>query len=672
MEIIARQIPTRRSRDRAPASAAVTILLAISLGLAVGYLDLMIMFVKKYCWNELKTLGSGRDSAWSVPLGHVILLVVPGVIVAAVNRLRPRPISLRAETWLFVTLGLWFALLRMPLYGVSTLLLAAGLARPISGALVGRNQISRVKPSTCAALVVPLVALAALSTGGQLAREQRASARLPAPPPAARNVLLIVWDTVRAANLSAFGYLRDTTPNLGRWSWQGVRFGMALAPAPWTFPSHSCFFTGQWPFKLNSQWTYTLDAPDPTLAEYLASRGYETAGFSANTACVSYENGLDRGFTHFEDYPLTPWSFVGRTVPGNWLLKNLISRNEFHEHKWLRFQSRDARSINQAFFDWLEKRRQNRPFFAFLNYFDAHEPYVPPPNFAGRFGIRPGSVRDYHFLLDYGEPGFKRIAVRDAMMARDCYDDCIAYLDDQLGRLLNQLQHDGLLENTLVILTSDHGESFGAHGSFLHPTSVYLDELAVPLVILFPGAPARRFVSEPISLRDLPATVVDLLGLSLGSPFPGRSLASYWSGEPVSATKAPTPALSEYTTPTAMQRQDQQSFNRRGVQMSIVDFGRHYMRDGLGTEQLYDLRRDPLESVNLMTSEEGTQLAQLFRRKLLDALTANPGSIEAENAYLKPFRQWLRSDVEKKPAAIAPVFIPDRHSDGRPELLSGQ
>ena len=149
-------------------------------------------------------------------------------------------------------------------------------------------------------------------------------AGLPPPPPGARNVVLIVWDTVRAYNLSLYGYPRDTTPNLARWARKGVRYNLALAPAPWTYPSHSCFFTGQWPFKLNSQWKFTLDAPDPTLAEYLASRGYQTAGFAANTNCCNYETGLDRGFAHFEDYPLTPRSLLGRTVPGKWILKNIL------------------------------------------------------------------------------------------------------------------------------------------------------------------------------------------------------------------------------------------------------------------------------------------------------------------------------------------------------------
>ena len=208
-------------------------------------------------------------------------------------------------------------------------------------------------------------------------------AGLPPPPPGARNVVLIVWDTVRAYNLSAYGYPRNTTPNLARWARKGVRYNLALAPAPWTYPSHSCFFTGQWPFQLNSQWKFTLDTPDPTLAEYLASRGYQTAGFAANTNCCSYETGLARGFAHFEDYPLTPRSLLGRTVPGNWILMNILYRGDYHDMKWIGLQSRGAHGINDAFLDWLRRRRPDRPFFAFLNYFDAHEPYVPPPGYAG-------------------------------------------------------------------------------------------------------------------------------------------------------------------------------------------------------------------------------------------------------------------------------------------------
>ena len=137
-------------------------------------------------------------------------------------------------------------------------------------------------------------------------------------------------------------------------------------------------------------------------------------------------------------------------------------------------------------------------------------------------------------------------------MARDCYDACIAYLDEQLGRLLGELGRRGLLAETDVIITSDHGEAFGDHGIMGHSYSVNLDEIGVPLVILSPGAPPGQVLS-PVSLRDLPATVVDRLGLAEGSPFPGRSLAAYWR-----SSRGPMPE--EITTPAFSEQS-----SRRGV-----------------------------------------------------------------------------------------------------------
>ena len=397
---------------------------------------------------------------------------------------------------------------------------------------------------------------------------------------------------------------------------------------------------------------HVLDAPSPTLAEYLASRGYQTAGFAANTHYASRESGLDRGFTHYDDYPLTPLSLLGRTVPGAWILANIINRGDFYAEKWIRLQSRDARGINNDFLGWLRRRRQDRPFFAFLNYFDAHDPYVPAPDFVGRFGKAPKTPRDYRLLMDYAQNRSK-LTLPDVVMARDSYDDCIASLDDQLGRLLDELQAQGLLDRTVVIITSDHGEGFGYHGVFGHGGSLFLDEIAVPLVILGPTVPAGRVVADAVSLRDVPATVTDLLGFSGGLPFPGQSLAASWRSAPEIAMAALlrstpgrspspiSPAFSELAQETAFKPQSGEC--RRGVQMSLVAWGRHYVRDGMGTELLFDLLRDPFETNNLMKSAEGDQIAGPFRKMLLKLLTDNPGSIEIENAYLNVYRQRLKT-----------------------------
>lgn len=343
------------------------VLLAISLGLAGGYLEVLIIVLKKRFWNDVAIFGIGSDFPWSVPVGHAILLTIPAVILAAASRLRPRPLSLRAGSWLFATLAIWAALLRMPLYGVASLFLAAGMGKLISGVVAVHCGRPRQVRYTLAGLLGLLLILTAYSSGLKALRRDRGPVGSPAPPSNARNVLMIVWDTVRADHLSLHGYPRDTTPNLARWAQKGVRYDLALAPAPWTYPSHSCFLTGHWPFKLESRGAYALDVGIATLAEYLASRGYQTAGFSANTVFCSYETGLDRGFTDFDDYPLTLRSFLGRTAAGNWMLKNILSRGDYYESKWLRFQSRNAEGINSAFLNWLRRRAANRPFFAFLN-----------------------------------------------------------------------------------------------------------------------------------------------------------------------------------------------------------------------------------------------------------------------------------------------------------------
>jgi arylsulfatase A-like enzyme len=653
MDTNPREPGTRPEPGRIHLSPMGTILMAIALGLCGGYLDLIIIVFKKYYINELKYFWNGTDFPWSVPFVHAVMLATAGVLTVVVNWVRPgRPMTVRAGAWLFAALAIWLALLRLPLYGVCSLLLGAGLARAVSAAVVWCRRHHRY---ALAGILGLLIVLGALSSGRQAVRKNRAVSNLPPPPVGARNVVLIVWDTVRAPSLSLYGYERDTTPNLKRWAQQGVRYAMALVTAPWTYPSHSSFFTGQWPFKLDSQWKSSLEATYPTVAEYLASRGYETIAFVANTRGCSYETGLDRGFAQYEDYPLTPRFLLGRTIAGSWILKNVLDRGDFYKSKWIDLQSRDARGINGAFLEWLGRGRQDRPFFAFLNYFDAHSPYVPQANYAGRFGMRPELPTDYELLFDIPRLGMSKDWRRNLMMSRDRYDDCIASLDDQLGRLLESLRGQGLLDNTVVIITSDHGESFGDHRVLGHGAALYLDQTAVPLVILSPDAPAGRTVTKPVSLRDLPATIVDQLGLSAGSPFPGQSLAAFWSTPSGQVPSQITPALSEMAQALAFRPEQRGKPTRGLVQMSLVSPGWHYIRDVVGPEQLYDLIRDSSELHNLVATPEADPVLDVFRRALVDVLTKDVGSTEVENLYLERYRRLLQSEVQTNTQPLVPM-----------------
>ena len=621
------------------------IALAIACGLAGGYLDVAIIIVKKFFWNERRNFQTAADFPWTVPVAHVALLALPSIVLAFVCLARPRPISLRGTAWLFSGFAMWMALLRLPLYGVSTLLLAVGLGRPISEWIASLYRRPKRAVAAFSGMVAILLVLAALSSSWLAVRDEHTRTVLPAAPPNPRNVLLIVWDTVRANHLSVYGYDRETTPYLKQWAQRGIRFDLALAPAPWTFPSHGTFFTGLWPFQLNTQWKFPLDPRYPTLAEYLASRGYTTAGFVGNTVCCSYETGLDRGFAHFEDYPLSPWSLVGRTIPGRWLLATALSYTDLYAKKWVDLESRGAVAIDDAFLAWLDRRQPGRPFFAFINHFDAHQPYIAPAGYDGRFGIRPGNSRDYEFLTTFAGSNQQKLRLRDVDMARDCYDNCIAFLDAELGRLLHELEARKLLETTDVIIMSDHGEEFAEHGVVGHNGGVMLNEVGVPLVILSPRAIPGRVVNTPVSLRDLPATVVDLLGLSEGSPFPGRSLAPYWRPDQGSVPVATSPAFTEQADEAVFKAQHRREREHPGFQMSLVALGYHYIGRSVGVEQLYHLTSDPYEQVNVLKDPDGSHHVDRFRKALLDMLTQNPGSTEVEAAYLKSYRQRLEDLV---------------------------
>jgi arylsulfatase A-like enzyme len=653
MESSPAKTAARRPHGRVPLTPTGAVLLAILCGVCGGYLDLGLIVFKRFCLNPEGSFRCARDFPWTVPVSHAVSLIIPGVAVGAVNRLRPKLVSLKRAMWLFTTLAIWSSLLRMPVYGACSLVMAAGLARLISQGVVARGLYLWPMRSIIAVTLGPLIVLAGLSTGRQAVGELRAISGLPAEPSGARNVVLIVWDTVRASYLSLYGYQRDTTPNLAAWALQGVRYEQAVAPAPWTFPSHSSFFTGQWPFRVNTQWQYTLDASHSTLAEYLSSRGYQTTAFVANIDSCNYETGLDRGFAHYEDYALTPRSLVSRSVGGKWILEHLLSFGDYYERKWIGLQSRGAREINTAFVDWLSRRRRDRPFFAFLNYFDAHAPYIPPMGKVGRFGIRPTTPADYQVLVDFTLTNKNDVSKRNVRMARDCYHDCVAFLDQETGRLLETLQGQGLLGNTDVIITSDHGEEFGEHLFFGHAHNTNLDAIAVPLVILSPGAPKGGVVHSPVSLRDLPATVVDLLGLSDGSPFQGGSLTAFWDQGPGQLAESTSPALTEQAEAAAFQTQPRRSREHPGFQMSLVAAGHHYIRHGMGLEQLYDLKVDPTEQINLMASSIGGRRVGVFRRMLLEVLTDNRGSAEVEKAYLESYRKWLETLVQDRSEPIA-------------------
>jgi len=334
-----------------------------------------------------------------------------------------------------------------------------------------------------------------------------------------------------------------------------------------------------------------------------------------------YESGLERGFRDYEDYVVSLGQMAAdssliKIVATNYRRRRLLENDEHLNRK-------AAERINDQALRWLA-REGGRPFFIFLNYFDAHAPYLPPRPFDTRFGPgrRWGKYSPlYHWLWD-PSVGDRDLTAEEVREETDAYDGTLAYLDQQVGVLLEELPRRGFLENTLVVITSDHGEEFGEHRVFEHGQSLYLPSLHVPLLVVMPGrVPAGKRIAAAVTLRDLPATAVDLLGGGKESPFPGRSLARYWAGSSDEGQDK-EPLVAEVSRTRWQRRWFPAS---KGDMKSLVHRGMHYIRNGDGVEELYDVARDPWERHDLARSDEGREMLSEFRATL-EGMIRRPGS----------------------------------------------
>jgi arylsulfatase A-like enzyme len=615
-------------------------------GLIAGLLEVGTIVLRKETFDPNRLYGMSRHFVWLVPLVNLGIFLaigcIGGLACMAWPRRGPRVLSrvLCAMTILPVFL------VGFPrIYTAASAAVALGIAARLVPVIERHGRTFRriVAFGTPAALAIVLV-LAAVPRVAGLIERSREQAR-PLPPRGSANVLLIVLDTVAAGHLSLYGYDRPTSTTLVELAQQGIRFDAAVANSSWTLPSHATMFTGRWLHELSVGWLTPLDRAHPTLAEFLGDRGYATAGFIANTSYCASDSGLGRGFTVYKDYIFPEFTAFKIAVLGNRLLKGLAPIVPFVESRpslarwqaplqriWqsLVFDRKGAATVNRELLDWLSHREQpDRPFFAFLNYSDAHTPYELPPLRMHRFGGDRPDERQRETISRWAELDKARMARTDLPFVVNAYDDCIADLDEQLGKLLDELRRRGVLDRTWLIIAADHGESFGEHaGVFCHGTSLYQTELHVPLLIVPPGGSATsRVVEETVSLRDLPATIVDLLHLEADSPFPGTSLARYWGQEtpkarPVPAS--PSPGLAELVPGDARYR------DAYGLPLKTWPMGAlnerewsYIRREGNVREELYHLSRDADERRDLARDPASRPVLERMR-DALGRLTGGP------------------------------------------------
>jgi arylsulfatase A-like enzyme len=489
---------------------------------------------------------------------------------------------------------------------VASLLLSLGVALRAAGVTARRlPRLEALSRRAVPAMLLLTVLVAAAVLGERTWKERHAAGPLPDGEPARPNVLLIILDTVRAFNLSLYGHDRPTTPNLERWARHATVFDRAAAPSSWTLPSHSAMFTGRWQTELSVLFTRRLDNTWPTLAEALRDRGYATGGFVANLIYTTRESGLARGFARYSDFELTFGAFLRSAT----LTRKVVDRPRirwFLNH-WRPALWKPAHRVTGEALDWIGGRG-GRPWFAFLNYMEAHDPETTPAPFDTLFGPPSRTLRWKDLTVQPVPPPEIR-----ARMVRG-YDGSIAFLDAHIGALLDTLEARGQLENTVVIVSSDHGEEFGEHGRIGHGITLYRTAVSVPLMVIAPRCAGQGHRDPgPVSLRDLPATIMELLGIT-GHPFPGQSFAGLICEEP--ASRVPLPVFS-------VLKESARPGSPTLVTVSMDSF--RFISAGDSGGELYNVVADPLEQVNLAGTPEGAGRVAIMR-PLADSIRNLPAA----------------------------------------------
>ncbi|RLG16811.1 hypothetical protein DRN62_02930, partial [Nanoarchaeota archaeon] len=341
------------------------------------------------------------------------------------------------------------------------------------------------------------------------------------------NVILITLDTLRADHLSLYGYPLNTTPNLDRIAEDAVVFEDAIATSSWTLPSHASIFTGRYPYHHGATARHQLlRHEEKLLAEILREKGYVTAGFVGGPFCKA-KYGIAQGFMFYDDRLdfFEYWHTFDKLYIGR------IFHVAFPDIDKFIFRSdgeRSSEEINRRVFKWLEKNK-DQTFFMFINYFDTHMPYNLGKEFKERFTNDTRSYKDVVkiFALKRNE----EVSEEDVDFIASLYDTEIFHLDHHLEELFDELDELGIKNDTIIIITSDHGEEFHDHGGFGHGWTLYQEVVHVPLIIYYPKEFSPKRIEERVSLTDLFPTILDVLGMDTPENIDGVSLLPLIKGD---------------------------------------------------------------------------------------------------------------------------------------------
>lgn len=521
-----------------------------------------------------------------------------------------------------------FVPFRAPLIAALATLVIGAAALTALFALALRRRAAREGPGwrATAAIASAAVALCAVSLAGAQIADRSARASLlrhggstssGALPPRAPNILLIVMDTVRADAMSCYGLPLDATPMIDRLAREGATFVNATSPAPWTLPAHASLFTALYPSEHGAHYGYLhLDDDVTTMAELLSALGYATVGFSKKT-WLSREMGTLQGFREYRDFRLpAPRErlFVARLR---------ASVRDAARGRPVRFKDAGGAAIAAASADWIRAHASDPdresasapPFFLFINFNEAHLPYLPQRvdflRFARRMPTEAAMASNFDSMLYIA--GMTRLAAQDLALLASLYAGEIAYVDRQIAHVVAALEETGQLDDTIVIITSDHGENIGEHGLMGHVLCVYDTLLRIPLVIRYPGRFRAGALDERlVQLTDLLPTLVDIVDPEAAALLPqvsGRSLLSPDDrGFAVAEYQRPDSYLDRF--PERFPDFDTAPYRRDLVSLAA---GPLKLIDGSdGRRELYDVARDPGEAEDL-AARDSARVADLAR-----------------------------------------------------------
>lgn len=369
-----------------------------------------------------------------------------------------------------------------------------------------------------------LLAAAAILAGGCPSEPK------PASPPPRPNFVLVVVDTLRADRLHFAGYHKEVSPNFDLLRSKSTYFSNAHSTSSWTLPATVSVFLSQLPSQHGVvTWGSSLTDEQTTLVEMLHDAGYRTGAWTANLL-MPEDRGLAQGFDAYDLVTHPKWE---RGVP-------FQGENSFAL----------ADELTSRALAWLEETSASdgdAPFFVYLHYMEPHTPFLCPPT-TGEACRRAAAVLNRQLVK-----ASWNFTDHQSGLIRQLYDADIKLMDENLGRLYRDLEERGLLGNTWLIVTADHGEMLGEHGLYVHGRALYQETVRIPLLVY---APSRNgsVVSSPVSLIDIAPTILDLAGIDVPASFRGRSLRDALEGRSLPPRPIVAELLPARAKPTAMHR----------------------------------------------------------------------------------------------------------------------